>query len=100
LARSDFHRLDSIERFHSLTEHPPFPDLSWRDECPTPPDGARANASYIAATLAESAVTQSFEIFNSRGERKIVTSADLARGTFNKEGGQAGLVKAIQEWAR
>lgn len=28
LAGSDFHRLDSTERFHPLTEVPPFPDLS------------------------------------------------------------------------
>jgi hypothetical protein len=30
LAGSDFHRQDSIERFHWLISDPPFPDLSWR----------------------------------------------------------------------
>jgi len=33
LARSDFQRLDSIERFRSPTEIPPFPELPCRDEC-------------------------------------------------------------------
>jgi hypothetical protein len=52
LARSDFHRLDSIERFHSLTEHPPFPDLSWRDESPIPRNPSTAREAVLRCEVA------------------------------------------------
>jgi hypothetical protein len=64
------------------------------------PEGAAANAEYIAKKLDRSPVSQSFEIFDRAGERKIITKADLVRGKFNVEGGVDGLAKAIKAWAK
>ncbi len=69
----------------------------------TVPAGARANAAYIAEILGPNNVnakSMAFEIFNSHGERKVITTEHLARSDFNISGGADGLISAIQSWAK
>jgi hypothetical protein len=62
------------------------------------PAGGNANAKYISELVSDKRI--SVEIFNSKGEKKTITNADLKKGgKFNPGGGEEGLIKAIKAWA-
>jgi hypothetical protein len=62
------------------------------------PTGGHANADNIAKLVTDKRL--SVEVFNSSGERKVIDTNDLKKGKFNVDGGEAGLIKAIQDFCK
>ncbi len=61
----------------------------------TEPAGGAANASFIGELVARGPQFTA-EIFNARGERRVISSVDLVKGQFNTVGGRPGLIQAIR----
>jgi hypothetical protein len=62
------------------------------------PNGGHANAKNIAEFVTDKKI--SVEVFNSKGEKRVITTDDLKKGTFNTAGGEDGLIKAIQDFCK